>query len=440
MIRGLRVFVLLGACLQPVLALASDSTGSSVSPEAGEVKRLSGGAVLRIAPGTRLKFERPIRLMLGPAGSGKALTHSVRLISGRIEVELPSSKAPATAVLIRAPNRISAVAKGGQSVVIAQPRRVTVAAVSGDMLVASGNDWRTMASGIVRDFANGAGPLDHALIEAPKIALSAPIAFRLGEGSTPSSATATKVKHATTYDFGLWKVEGGERVLLRRLRSQEHQAELPVLQAGSYGVTARAIEASGLESPDSEMAVLRVVQADLPEGAKLVDGAVLLRPHQRINLFGTEGVEISYGRAPQFIPAPSSIGLIRSQPTLIRLRSAGTKGELSLSLEPRTLHADIQIGPRRARWPNDEVSVSIRVTDARGKPLAPGNEVKPIVHVNVTPVALEWKRSQDVLTTVVPRPAQPGPWVVRVAVQDDTGVVVARDFLEIAAEQPRAHR
>jgi hypothetical protein len=186
------------------------------------------------------------------------------------------------------------------------------------------------------------------------------------------------------------------------------------------------------------MSPLRVVAAELPEGAKLVDGTILLRPHQRVALTGTEGVEISYGRAPQFIPAPNSIGLIRGQATLIRLRSAGSTGELQLSLEPRTLHADIQIGPRRARWPNDAISVSVRITDARGRPVAA--DVKPRLHVNVTPLKLEWKRSHNVLSTMVPRPAEPGPWVVRVEVVDDTGAVVGHDFLEVATEQPQARR
>lgn len=443
--RGLGVTVLLAACLQAATAFGSNSTTKTRSPDAaGEVKKLSGGAVLRISPGTRVEFERAVRLQLGPASAPKTLTHTIRLISGRVEVDLPEgkSKTPATAVLIRAPHKISAVAKGGRSIVIAAPSRVTVAAVRGEMLAAHGNQWRPVGSGIVREFAAGGAPLDHAVIAAPQVSLSAPLAFHIAGASAEATptATATPVPRAAGYDFGIWKMQGNGRVLLRRLRSEGPTLELPSLEPGSYGISARALEPSGLESNDSELVPLRVVGAELPLGAKLVEGGVLLRPHQRITLHGTEGVEISYGQVPHFVPAPGTIGLIRGQPTLVRLRAAGTQGELALALEPKTIHADIQIGPPRALWPQDQVSVSVRLTDGRGRPLLATDEVQPIVHVNLTEVPLDWKRKDNLLTTVVPHPAEAGPWVVRVEVKDETGVLVARDFLEVAQEQRRAQR
>lgn len=438
--RGMRTVVLLAVCLHSAVALASDSTGASPSPEgeASLVKRLPGGAILRTTAGTRLSFDKPIRLLLGPAGSGKTLTHSVRLLAGRVEIDLPASKVPATAVLVRGPNKISAVAKGGRSVVIAAPQRVTIAAISGEMLAATGNEWRTVASGVVREFASGASASDHAVIKAPELGLSAPIAFHLGASSPAATlATATIIPHAAGYDFGIWKLEGSERTLLQRLTSETTTVELPSLPPGSYAVSVRAVERSGLESMDSAPQALRVVGAELPPGAKLVGDRVVLRPHQRVLLHGIEGVEISYGKAPQFVAAPSSVGLIRGEPTRVRLRAAGSTGELAFELEPHTIRADIQIGPSRARWPNDEISVSVRLTDGRGRPLSAA--VKPLVHVNVTPVTLDWKRQNNLLTTVVPRPAQGGPWVVRVEVQDDTGAVIGRDFLEVARDDRQAH-
>lgn len=436
--RGMRTVALLAVCLHSAVALGSDSTTGTPSPDTPEVKRLPGGAVIRTTPGTRLTFDRSIRLQLGPAGSPKTLTHSVRLIAGRIEVDLPASKVPATAVLVRAPNKISAVAKGGRSVVIASPQRVTVAAVSGEMLAATGNEWRPVSSGIVREFSASGTPSDHAVIQAPEVSLSAPIAFHLGSAAeAATSVTASVVPSAVGYDFGIWRIDGGDKTLLQRLTSNSPGVQLPSLEPGSYAVSVRAMERSGLESMDSAAIPLRVVGADLPAGAKLVGDRVVLRPHQRLALRGTEGVEVSYGKAPQFVPAPDSIGLIRGQTTRVRLRASGTTGELAFELEPYTIRADIQIGPSRARWPNDEISVSVRVTDGRGRPLSA--DVKPLVHVNVTPVALEWKRQNNVLTTVVPRPAEGGPWVVRVEVRDDTGAFVGRDFLEVATDARQAH-
>jgi hypothetical protein len=277
---------------------------------------------------------------------------------------------------------------------------------------------------------------------APTVALSAPITFQIegAESQATPTATTSAVKQAKSYDFGLWKTARGERVLLRRIPSEKPTIQLPELEAGSYAVSARALEPSGLEGPDSELVPLRVVGASLPPGAKLVEGSVLLGQFQRVSLAGIEGVEVSYGRAPQFIPAPSTIGLIRGQSTLVRLRAAGSTGELSLALEPRLVHADIQIGPRRARWPQDAISVAVRLTDAQGRPFTATKEVKPTVHVNVTEIPLEWKHKDNVMTTMVPRPSEPGPWVVRVQIVDDTGAIVGRDFLEVATEEHRQAR
>ena len=66
-----------------------------------------------------------------------------------------------------APRKVSAVAKGGQSLVIIGQERVTVAALKGEMLAALGNDWKALASGLVRSF--GAGPT----VEQPHFAIRA---------------------------------------------------------------------------------------------------------------------------------------------------------------------------------------------------------------------------------------------------------------------------
>jgi hypothetical protein len=383
-----------------------------------------------------MSLGRPIRVQLGTRPE-RTLAQSVQLISGRVEIDLPVSRTPTTAVLVRGPNKISAVAKGGHSVVIAGGKRITVAAVAGDMLVASGNDWRTLPSGVVREFVNGAGS-DHAVLPAPQAKVSAPVALSMSEGAkgSPLDAAATPIARAAGYEFGLWKLAGSERQLLKRLSSKDASVQLGHLAPGSYGISAHATEASGLEGAESELVPLRVVSAQLPEGAKLTDTGVLLAPSQRIRLLGIEGVEVSYGKAPQFIPAPNTIGLIRGERTLVRLRARGSKDELSLTLAPRTLRAEIQVGPARARWPHDRVAVTVRLTDSQGRPVDSDVEAKASVFVNVTPVKIDWKRERNLLSGVVPRGTGAGPWVVRVEVADDTGTVVGRNFLEIAPEPP----
>lgn len=437
MSRGLAAVVLALSCMAPVTASASDSTAGASAPSAEpQVRKLPGGAVLRLAPGTRISVGHPIKVQLGSRPE-RTQAQSVQLISGRVEVDLPQSKTPTTAVLVQGPGRISAVAKGGHSVIIAASNRVTVAAISGDMLVASGNDWRTLPSGVVREFQNGAGT-DHAVLPAPQTKVSSPVALSVSNGSKQSQldAAATPIARAAGYEFGLWKMSGNERQLLKRMHSKEARIRLGELSPGSYGISAHATEASGLEGAESELVPLRVVSAELPDGAKLTESGILLPPSQRIRLHGTEGVEVSYGKAPQFVPAPSTIGLIRGEPTVVRLRARGSKDELSLKLAPRTLRAEIQVGPARARWPQDKVAVTVRLTDSQGRPVDKDVKAKASVFVNVTPVQIDWKRDRNLLSGVVPRGKGAGPWVVRVEVADDTGSVVGRNFLEIAPEPP----
>ncbi len=428
---GAAVFLVL-ASLAPTAALAADAPAAHSAAE-GETRKLPGGAILRLAPGTRINVGRPIKVMLG-TGSARTLSQQIQLLSGRVEVDLPLSKHPTTAVYIQAPQKVSVIAKGGHSVVIVAQNRTTVGAVSGEMLVATGNDWRTLPSGTVREFAQGSAAGDHSVLPAPRASVSTPVALSIGGDSKSMvlKAGSSAVPRAARYEFGLWELRGGNRKLLRRLSSAEASVQLGSLPAGSYGVSARAVETSGLEGAESDLVPLRVVAAELPSGAKLTDEAILLPPNQRVKLHGTEGVEISYGRAPQFVAAPSTIGLIRGQETLVRLRASGSREELALTLAPSTLRAHVEIGPARAKWPRDAVQVTVRLADSRGRPLADDVIVKPSVFVNVTPVQVDFKRKGPLLVGTVPPALEAGPWVVRVQVPDATGNVVARNFLEIA--------
>src|SRR3954464_52009 len=120
---------------------AKSAKGSEGTPGEGTIKQLAGGALLHLAPGTRIELGRALKLQLAAAGSPQTVTQVVKLISGRVDVDIPLSKVPKTAVLLQAPRKVAAVAKGGHSIAIADANRVTVAAVDGDMLAASGNDW-----------------------------------------------------------------------------------------------------------------------------------------------------------------------------------------------------------------------------------------------------------------------------------------------------------
>src|SRR6187401_545601 len=111
--RGAAAVLTALSLLGPLSAQASEGHAAPKStPGDGEVRKLPNGAILRLAPGTRIELGRPIKVQLG-AKPELTVAQSIQLISGRVEVDLPVSKNPTTAVLVLAPFKVSAVAKGG---------------------------------------------------------------------------------------------------------------------------------------------------------------------------------------------------------------------------------------------------------------------------------------------------------------------------------------
>jgi hypothetical protein len=427
------------AALSPVPALAADGAGPHPAAESGfERRTLPGGAVLRIAPGTRYSLGSPIKVQLGSSPERK-LAQSITLQSGRIDVELPKAKYPRTGVFIQTPHKVSVVAKGGHSVVIVADARATVAALDAELLVGSGTSWGVLAAGLIREYEHGQARAEHGPLPPPKAGLSTPIALSLGGARVTVTANASPVPGATEYEFSLRRA-GGDRALVSRARSRDGRVTFGGLEAGTYEVSARALEASGLEGQESEALVLRVVGAEPPEGGKVIDGGLRLLANQRVELRGTDGVELSYGAGALFMPAPSTIGLYRGETTVVRLRSRGFDKELSFLLAPRVLRAEIQMGPARARWPHDKVIVNIRLRDGQGKPIQEQVAIDAKVSVNLAPVEIEWKREGDVLRGVVPRSTEPGPWAVRVEVYDEIGTLLANDLLEVIESERGAKR
>jgi hypothetical protein len=163
---------------------------------------------------------------------------------------------------------------------------------------------------------------------------------------------------------------------------------------------------------------------------------VLLGQRSRVKLIGADGLEASYGVSSHFVRAPGTVGLSRGDSTVLRLREPGTTDEVKLGLEPRTLHAAVEISPKSAHWPQDKIDVSVKLFDARGQAVAEGVKVKTTVLVDIQPVDVNWTRTGNVLTAQIPAATGHGPWVVRVEVTDEFGDPAGRDFLEVAGTDP----
>jgi hypothetical protein len=417
-------------------AEASAKPENAKAANAEQIKRLPGGAVLRLAPETRIEMLPPTRLQLGPSSGGKTLTQVVKLISGRLDVTIPESsgKTPANAVLIQGPRKASGIAKGGHSVAISDGKRTTFAAIKGEMVAASGNDWRVMASGLARSFV-GADPTpqERALPAAPKVELGQALALGLPGTETGTRVQIKAASRVNKYALTVSSVDGGKREVVRSIEGESPTHELTGLSPGQYEVTARVFDEFSINSPDSEPVVLRIVGAELPEGARFVDGAILMRATSRLRLIGAQGLEATYDGSTHFVTAPQTVGLARGQATLVRLREPGKTKELKIALEPNITKANVEIGPRSARWPKDKVSVTVKLFDNRGRALDDTAKVDASVRVNIRDARVNWYRAGNELRAVIPTPLEPGPWVVRVDVNDAFGDPITHSFLEVAS-------
>jgi len=390
---------------------------------------LPGGAVLTFSKDAKYELGRPIKLQLAPTGSDKTPVQVIKLTSGRVSVTIPEAKHPKTAVLIQAPRKVSAVAKGGTSLVITAPDRITVAAVRGEMLAALGNDWKPLASGIVRSFGGGA-TTEQAVPMAPKLRVGSSMLLAL-KGDVSTAVRAQPSKNVEYRQLSLFRIDGSKRSKLSDAEWRSDEQQLPRLSPGRYEVQARAVDRFGVESPASEPLTLRVIGAQLPEGARFANDVILLGRSGRVKLIGADGLEASYGRASMFIPVPKDVGLARGESTLLRLREPGAKEELGIKFEPRTLKADVKIGPKSARWPGEPLQVTVKLFDHRGRPLNDALKTKPQVFVNVKQVEPTWTHSGNTYSAKISPAAGTGPWVVRVEVSDDFGDQVGRDFIEL---------
>ena len=424
--RGILLAVL--SCSVVPSAGAAEA-GPAAKTAAAETRTLPGGAVLRFSSDAKYELGRPIKLQLATTGSDKTTVQLIRLTAGRVSVSIPESKQPKTAVLIQAPRKVSAVAKGGESIVITAPDRVTVAAIKGEMLAALGNDWKPLASGTVRSFGGGQTS-EQPTPQTPQLSLARSMLLAL-RGSVTTSVQATPAANVEHRDLWLYRVDGKAKKALVESEWRSDSQQLPALAPGRYEVQARAVDRFGVPSALSAPVTLRVVGAELPEGTRLSGDTILLGRTTRVKLIGAEGLQASYGRASLFVPAPPDVGLTRGQSTFLRLREQGSKEELGVQLEPRTMRADIAIGPKTARWPGDALQVSVKLFDHKGKPVTDPLKTKPRVFVNVDPVEPTWSHAGNTYSAKVPPAAGTGPWVVRVEVNDDFGDQVGRNFIEL---------
>ncbi len=412
---------------------ASNMGGQLSTSAAGAVIELPSRARLRVAPNSSLRvFPLPQLLALTPGS--RTWTWSLALQSGRVDVELP--KTGRNAVLTQM-GKLSVIVTAGHAAFRVEGGEATTANVEGEVRSLLNDRWQTIPLGWTSTFSKDEptatakpGPVGPTLTSAQRMWFS------------PSEAVSMhgfrwgRVAGAERYELRLRRLSDGKVIDQRTTSSPDWEAGLNAVEPGRYALALRSIDARGMEgswSPESELRVIGVV---VPPGGYTTDQAIYIGVGQQVQFTNTAGLEMTYLGAGRYFPAAQGAGLYRGQKTVIGFRMPGVLDTAVARLEPRGIYADVQIGPQRAIWPRDPISIDIRIKSQNGGEIPSFLQVVPTVTVGLDPVDVKFEQEGNTLHAVVPPSSKPGPWIVRVDVADQYGGSLGHDFLEISS-QPR---
>jgi hypothetical protein len=416
-----------------VLGSAPDHGGVREVGSDGAEWAFPGGGRVIAEPGSSvviLKGSQKLNL-----GNGIVPAYSVAVKSGSVRVRVPDPKR--SALIVAAPRKVIAVVASGEAVVVAREQEVAVANTEGRTLVSVGaGRHQSLEAGTLMALDRN-GPTRRALLPSPTAA---------GGNTVVLAYDAT----APLGEFGWAPVPdaAGYRVELRRATTNDlvkrqvlSQPRLPLgfatLEPGGYTVRVVSLDRSGVESARPLERAVSVVKVTLPEGGYRDEtGAVRFPPGTKLSLGHVEGVEMTYGNAQSYFPAPAELELTRAEPRVVRFKSGDDAGGVTLLLLPRTAKAEVQFGPRAPRWPGEMLAIRVRLSEPGGEKAPTWIEARPKVTVGVDPVPVEFTSDGGWLTGALPAQPGPGPWVVRVEVADQHGFELGRDFVEVSTAKP----
>jgi hypothetical protein len=336
-------------------------------------------------------------------------------------------------VVVSAPRKTSVIVASGEASVVAGAQ-VAVANSHGKTSVGVvGQPFHAVESGTVEVEGLPKRPL----LSSPALVVKPSILLSYGDSVSLGAFGWQPVPGARAYRVEL-RDDATARIVAR---TETDATALPAgfseLAPGAYSLRLSAVDSVGLESARPVLLPVRVLLVKLPPGG-FVDAAGVLRfpPGVTLDLGRVEGVEMGYGYEGPFGPAPPSLGLFRSQPSLVRFRAAGTDAVRDLWLAPREAKAKVEFGSRAPSWPGDSLEIEVRVEGA-GESIE-WLEPKTRVTVGVEPVEVAFRRDGPSWRGVLPPRTGQGPWVVRVEVEDQHGIALGRDFIEVASGRTQA--
>gem|GEM_PF-3347106 len=404
---------------------SSRPTGTLQAGSEGATLRL-GEATVALGPHAVVELGVGTDVTLAPGQSRPAM--SLLLREGFVHTWPGASPQP---VMVRGHGRAGALVVG-EAVVSRRGKLLSAANLGGRLLVSGNDSWKEVSSGKARTIlASGATSDGKARTQAPAIAESRQVAVDLFQAREPLDLHWKPVAGATGYLVSLRR-SGGEPVKHLAQGPAQLSAALGTLPPGEYLASVASLDDAGLPGEESPSRPMTVLQAQLPPGALLApDREVQLNEGQHVELKYAKQVELAYGASPSFEAPPPNLAMSHGLGRLVRFRHKTGGAEAHLTIAERTASAEVVLGPKKARWPGDEVTIEITLQNL---PSGAWGALQAVPHVTLGTVPTEVPFRREGLTwrAVIPPMSISEYQALRVEVTDQYGFFLGRGFLELA--------
>jgi hypothetical protein len=379
----------------------------------------------------------PQSLMLLPGK--KTPTYSIILRRGLIDIDVPNENPARVAVAVGTPGEMRVVTLSGQSSIRVDGHNVTAVSYSGLTTVSQGLKLSRLPNGVKRTYQGLNGFADRPLLEATRWIGGRRVWIAATDASVPVSGYVWESVHGAA----------GYVVSLRDLGSQrtacQARVSAPVVESfqqplgpGRYEVDIAAVDVEGFVSGNHTKFPVTVVGLELPGGAvTLPKDTVMLAAEQQIRLTCAEGLTLTTADHRNGVAATEPFGLAGLDRAAILIHPPGGGDTSTLTLVRREPLVSAWVGPKFATWPDDAVQLQVSFVDGNGRPIP--HHIKPSVRVllGVDPVDVEWDKQGSLWQAQLQPTKGAGPWVVRLEVVDQYGMIIGRDFAEIAKTRVR---
>ncbi len=415
------------------------SMGVRTGANASSSVRIGDGVTLRVAPSSTFVVRPPLLLPAVHPGASPVHAFQLQLSEGEVDLE---SHDPASALgfLVMLPGGRSVALWHGSANVAIHGDDVMVALYEGMAITGVAQQWKPMQSHTGVVLREKTVSPAHPVPGAPSwfdTSSTPPFALVRGDERAVVGCEWGTVPEAASY-----RVETGTDLAMNGALAIT-QTNVPSMKTdplapGSYFVRVRAISAEGIVGPASPAKGLRVARLSLPAMAFAAPGgAVVLASSQAVTLDDPRGIEVATASdfdphfVPRWVPASSELTLGGNEKRTLLIRHASSHVQSKLLLVRRELHARVSFNPPHPRWPDSPVDVTVKVEDPSGY-LDPAREAVSIdVLVDLDKPQLTWTHRGDTWTARVPPRSPPGPWVVRVNVQDRAGIPIGASLLDV---------